>query len=313
MLLNTADRQPKCAVYGDMLAIRVVSDDGSTLERPSGTGFFGCAGIRSFSQDVFPIAGVGSDYASCFGSWLKTRGIPTAGLIVRSDRCVHNVIYEAEKGGTRRSLFGEVYSKQNVASQKIFLCHSERYLKGVTHLLLCDWLDRVNFEVLMAYRGKMGFQVMWCIPPVADEVERSNASVFMRHMDFLALSHPTGALLFQEEDDSKIIRILTKMEAPVFYLGKNGDACLIQPNDRVVVRNSALPPRLPVGIPVEELASAAAAGVMWAFGAGYDSTQALELGVKALKTAIDEYKLFGMAAKIDLNIIPPAKLEQQSG
>ncbi len=209
-------------------------DGSSMLGVGGGAGWYACAGMKIWSDEVILVSGVGKNFLSMHGSWFSANKISTAGLMIRDDRSPKTkVVYEDDGEREETPEYGyDHYKKIEPLPEDI-----EPFCDNCKGVYVFKNTDDLEFwQHLIDLKKRYGFSLMWEISADATDPRNiENIISIIPYIDILSINLTEAIHLFQASKDDVIEKLRSLGVQSVFFRRGAQGATVITQDDTTEV------------------------------------------------------------------------------
>lgn len=223
-----------------IIASAVVTDEVHFADKKTvktvagGAGIYALCGIKLWSDSVMPLAGVGKDYQTLYGSWYKKNGISMEGLSVRDEKTPRNIIqYFQSSERKEKPQYGlEHYQKMEATPEEL-----QPYMQTARGVYLFKNSNLQFWHTLFPALKERKAAVLWEISDEAACPEcLNNVRKIAEMVDIFSINITESRRLLGTESLDEVIALFKTWKINLLFLrrGEKG-AVMITPEKTVFV------------------------------------------------------------------------------
>ena len=187
-----------------------------------GAGLYALAGMKTWTDDVLIVTGVGSDFAALQGEWFARNHLSTAGLVIKGEYTPRTTVaYDATDERTETPIYGsDHYRLMEPAPAEI-----EQACQEAAGVYVFKNADRDFWSATMRLKERQGFMLLWELAADAAQPRELPGIVeILKHVDVWSLNRQEALDLFAATSVVEVIPRLHALRLPLVYLrmGREG-------------------------------------------------------------------------------------------
>lgn len=208
-------------VFGPVSAVRILENGRVAQDLlPGGEGMYAWQGASLVSDQVRLAAGIGGDFDSFFGEWMKKNPFDSAYLVPRTDYCSY---CEADAGdretNPEKSVYGIGAGKFYYAESILYPQQFLHFLHDTDSVILCEKPEIVSLEALRSFRSDTEMALCWIVPERMRHYGREEFEKIVNRIDLYGINADTAAAIFGTSDERELLELLTACKKPFYFMG----------------------------------------------------------------------------------------------